>query len=409
MLFRLRQVLRLCLAPMLLLALAGTALWFAPQFPPRAAELLPLLPPIAICVGLLLSVLFNRSQFLFVLLGLLFAHAVQLGLLRLSSQGVMLASAWCALNFALFGLLKNRGAFSVHGLLRLGLLAAQAGLSAWALAHWAPQLEALRQWQWLPAAPLQGLWQPPQALLALVLGTFALMLGRLLFSPRHIEAGLLWALTAFALALAEPGRPLWSGLFVSASALILCVAVLLDSLNMAYRDELTGLPSRRALNQSLLNLGRTYTIAMLDVDHFKKFNDTHGHDVGDQVLKLVARKIGEVTGGGRGYRYGGEEFTVVFPGRTPSQARAHLEALRESIAEYEMVLRSAPRPKNDKHKPARKRRGSAPESGRNTVSVTISIGVASRSPERKLPEQVIKAADQALYRAKEKGRNCVSL
>ena len=58
---------------------------------------------------------------------------------------------------------------------------------------------------------------------------------------------------------------------------------------MAFRDELTGLPGRRALNERLQRLPRQYVLAMTDVDHFKKFNDTHGHDVGDEVLKLVAQ------------------------------------------------------------------------------------------------------------------------
>ena len=75
-------------------------------------------------------------------------------------------------------------------------------------------------------------------------------------------------------------------------------------------------------------MGRHYTLAMIDVDHFKKFNDTYGHDVGDLVLKMVAHQISQVNGGGKAYRYGGEEFTTVLyrrdsgsPGRCPSQYR----------------------------------------------------------------------------------------
>lgn len=409
MLFRFQQAARLSLVPLLLLLAAAAALWGLPHLPADARQLLPLLPYATIGIGLLLSLLFNRSQFTWVLLSLLAGHlALQAGQ-KPGNQLPSLVSAWVILNFALFGLLKNRGVFSVHGSLRVGLLALQGGASWYALQHLGPQIEQLRDWQWLATPALAHYWQPPQALLGLALGTLAALAIKLLFNPRQIEAGLMGALLAYGLALSQPSTPHWSLLFFSAAALILCVSILLDSFNMAYRDELTGLPSRRALNQSLLNLGRTYTIAMLDVDHFKKFNDTHGHDVGDQVLKLVARKIGEVTGGGKGFRYGGEEFTVLFPGKTPRQARAHLEALRESIAEYEMVLRSQPRPKQDQDKNARRQRGSAPAPRQNTVSVTISIGVAERGGDRKLPEQVIKAADEALYRAKKAGRNCVSV
>jgi len=104
-------------------------------------------------------------------------------------------------------------------------------------------------------------------------------------------------------------------LFSGAALLIMQLAVIQESHNMAFRDDLTGLPSRRALNEQLPGLGSRYAIAMVDVDHFKRFNDTYGHDVGDQVLKVVAARLMGVTGGGRPFRYGGEEFTVLFPGQ----------------------------------------------------------------------------------------------
>ena len=70
----------------------------------------------------------------------------------------------------------------------------------------------------------------------------------------------------------------------------------------------------------MAGLGPRYVLAMADVDHFKSFNDTHGHDTGDQVLKLVAARLAQVKGGGRAFRYGGEEFTVLFPDRTLDEA-----------------------------------------------------------------------------------------
>ena len=135
--------------------------------------------------------------------------------------------------------------------------------------------------------------------------------------------------------------------------------------DMAYRDELTGLPGRRALNERLKGLGKHYSIAMMDVDHFKKFNDVYGHDIGDEVLKMVAKHIGGITGGGTAYRYGGEEFCVVFPGRNIDYCKPFLEAVRGSIENYRMRVRDF------KHRPqeaktARERRGR--RSRRGTVS-----------------------------------------
>jgi diguanylate cyclase (GGDEF)-like protein len=195
---------------------------------------------------------------------------------------------------------------------------------------------------------------------------------------------------------------------VTSCSLMVALAIILDSHDMAYRDELTSLPSRRALNQALLNLGRNYTIAMLDIDHFKKFNDTHGHHTGDEVLKMVASKIARIGGGGKAFRYGGEEFTIVFANKSPQQAEAHLESLRKAIEDYRMLVRQDKRGSTKTAgRQARVRRGKN-DPGHKPLSATISIGYAPRVSDCKNPESVVKAADLALYRAKKQGRNCLS-
>jgi diguanylate cyclase (GGDEF)-like protein len=153
----------------------------------------------------------------------------------------------------------------------------------------------------------------------------------------------------------------------------------------------------------MARLGRNYVIAMTDVDHFKKFNDTYGHDVGDQVLRMVASQLRKVSGGGTAYRYGGEEFTVLYPGKSISECLPHLEALRRNIEEYRMRLRD----KQSRPEDAKRGRNQRGQSKSQHVSVAISIGVAERSDEHRDPQEVIKAADQALYKAKEAGRNRV--
>jgi PleD family two-component response regulator len=147
-----------------------------------------------------------------------------------------------------------------------------------------------------------------------------------------------------------------------------------------------------------------FTLAMIDIDRFKAFNDTWGHDVGDQVLKLVSARLQRVGGGGTAYRYGGEEFTIVFAGRRAISVMAHVESLRKSIASYKVILRESERP-----------RSSGPGKAmpvtsvtNRWISVTISVGVAERSARLDGPEAVLAAADQALYRAKTDGRNRVS-
>ncbi|BBH35838.1 diguanylate cyclase [Pseudomonas sp. St290] len=196
--------------------------------------------------------------------------------------------------------------------------------------------------------------------------------------------------------------PFTLNIMCSQVMLMIAAAVAHEAYQMAFRDELTGLPGRRALNERMQRLGRNYVLAMSDVDHFKKFNDTHGHDVGDQVLRLVASKLSKIGGGGRAYRYGGEEFALVFAGKTIDECMPHLEVIRQSIETYAIQLRNPDsRPQDDQQ--GRQRRSGA---GASSVSVTVSIGVAERV-EQRTPEEVLKSADQALYNAKGAGRNCV--
>ena len=190
-----------------------------------------------------------------------------------------------------------------------------------------------------------------------------------------------------------------------AASLLQVAGILRSTHAMAYRDELTGLLGRRALNEKLQGLGPRYSLAMLDVDHFKNFNDTYGHDVGDEVLKMVAARLARVGARGTAFRYGGEEFCIVFPRKGAEQCVQALETVRESVANYRMTLRDkGVRPL--KSKEGERRRGTmATKIKRGTVAVTISIGLAERGDDQFTPEEVIKAADKQLYRAKQAGRN----
>lgn len=165
-------------------------------------------------------------------------------------------------------------------------------------------------------------------------------------------------------------------------------------------DELTGLPGRRALNERMVQLGKNYTAAMLDIDFFKKFNDTYGHDVGDQVLRLVASRIGQVQGG-TAYRYGGEEFCILFPHTDINKAFESLEKVRISVENSSLTLRSNQRSKDDKKGRSQRGQGGKGQS----VSVTISGGVAVALTR----ECTLKSADKALYKAKDAGRNQICL
>ena len=294
----------------------------------------------------------------------------------------------------------ERGVLTPGGLVRAGVIALQAALVAGvALTSPATAVDWLTR-QLVPAATeqLTALAQP--ALLAFLVAGLGLIIN-LIARPGSAARGSLWALVASFLALHSSTNQSTATAYFAAAGLILAVGVIEATYFMAYRDGLTGLPARRALNTALGELGSRYCIAMVDVDRFKKFNDQHGHDVGDQVLRMVAKHLGDVSGGGKAYRYGGEEFAIIFPGKTRDDCLPHLEWVREAIADAEFTLRGRRRPRNKPKAPRI-------HSGRRTyLSVTVSIGVAERNGRNSTPEKVVKAADRALYRAKKAGRNRV--
>ena len=246
----------------------------------------------------------------------------------------------------------------------------------------------------------------PQPALFLFAAVSAGLLARALYKGGVLDGGLFGAVAVSALALHGAANGAVSSLLFTLAGVVLLTAVAQESYRLAFIDELTGLPGRRALMHDLTAMRGVYTAAMLDVDHFKKFNDTYGHDVGDQVLKMVAAQMMRVTGGGRAFRYGGEEFTVLFPRKGAEEAIPHLDKLRKAIAGASFKLRAQDRPKE---KPVATK-GKAPRKKaavKDSVSVTISIGVAQRG-EGQSPQDALKCADDALYRAKDGGRNQVS-
>jgi len=225
----------------------------------------------------------------------------------------------------------------------------------------------------------------------------------LAYAARHstFEGSLLWVTAASALALLAWKGPHTATLAFAAAQLVLLIGLVEDSYRLAYHDELTSLPGRRALEEALRTLDGKYAIAMVDVDHFKRFNDRHGHAAGDQALRMVAAELQKVSGGGKAYRYGGEEFAILFPGTTPTEASEPLEAVCTAIADRRFAIRSSNRPSK---KPDPPRKPSRPP---KLISVSVSIGFAGPSTRTSDSNAVLRAADRALYRAKNKGRNRV--
>lgn len=382
-------------------------------FTPWLPQINESLPYVVLGIGLLLGLGFHRSRLAFVVLILILAdrtlHYFGPGGIYYFSPGGVAFSAYgkdifqvtallLPINMALFYFVRERGVLNLLALFRLLFILAQP-LGVYYCLKENRELFQLLNLEMKNLPVFSSLDISPLALLVYGIILLAFLIGSLLFS-RPILRGFFWSLLCSGVALYAVHNGPGSTIYFSVAGLIIILSVIQTAYAMAYNDELTGLPARRALNTTLQSLGRNYTIAMLDIDFFKKFNDKYGHDIGDQVLCMVASHIRQVGGGGKPFRYGGEEFTVVFPGKSKSEARPYLESLRVAIADAKFMLRGSNRPKKTPKKRAR-------TNNAQTVSVTISIGAAEPARSLAKPDDVIKAADKALYRAKKKGRNCV--
>jgi diguanylate cyclase (GGDEF)-like protein len=352
-------------------------------------------------VGALMAALFHRSRVVVALLALGFLDGAFLG-----GEGFELFLPLGTVVVGLLGLLaltRDCGVRSRAGLLQLGVGAAVLALATILLRD-PVALAAFSEVRLLPGDVATRARVPDATLVkgavALLLGLFAVFRWR---GP--VEVAFVWSEVLVLAAIHPWASPSRAGLLLMAAGLVLAVSVLEQSYFMAYRDELTRLPARRALMRDLVEAGGVYTVAMVDVDHFKGFNDTYGHDVGDQVLQLVATRLA-ASGEGRAYRYGGEEFTLLFPGLTRDEALGPADRVRRAVEEATFSLRSWKRPR--KRPSAAKGQKRKKKQRPRTLSVTVSIGLADSSAGNGSPDVVLKQADRALYRAKEEGRNRVS-
>lgn len=165
----------------------------------------------------------------------------------------------------------------------------------------------------------------------------------------------------------------------------------LELRQQAQVDPLTGACNRRTGDELLrrtlrraVTEGRPYALLFVDIDHYKRVNDEHGHAVGDECLRRAARTIQAVLGPEDVLvRYGGEEFLVIAPGLAPDDSRALGERIREAVQKLRV------------------------QNGRGTVGFTVSIGIAGRLPGETEPQDITERADRALYEAKRSGRNRV--
>jgi GGDEF domain-containing protein len=384
-----------------ILAAAALLVWSGRSLPSSYSGLRSAGPYTLLVIAAGLSWWFNRGRSFVIALSILAGFAAYQGFHQKAVYTAL--TVLVPLNALLAMIRPERGAryrASYGWLLLLGaeallvLWIGAAGRSRFSGTAW---LSLLDQW-WLRSPPTPFVGRIAFA------AAFAAAVWRAWPEFKPVPVGNAGAIAALFVAAEWAAASGVYAVFMGACGVVLLAALLEESHQLAFRDQLTGLPGRRALEERLRSLDGGYAIAMVDVDHFKKFNDTHGHDIGDQVLKLVGGRLAQVGGGGTAYRYGGEEFSVLFPHTGIADAARALESIRDSIEKYHMAVRGPDRPKKGEEG-IRRRGEAAPD---KVLSVTVSIGVAAPDDAAATPHQVVKAADAALYRAKQAGRNRLS-
>lgn len=381
------------LMPLAVIAVFFAALYYRTEVPTGVWNILPLLFYVLCVVAVGISWHFNRSRFIFIVvpLAVLFWAMSTVGE-PYAAQLRMLASLVIPLHLLLFLFLKERGLFSLWGMLRLGFVVAEIAVAAYVVVKGKADLSGLMQLHVFDKA-LTG-WTP-LCDLSLLVGLSVVLLFLLLAFVHHLViyhtafAGIFFLMMA---GLHYGAQSAYAAAAYAGVVLLVFGVLLKESYRLAFYDELTGLPGRRALIEEMAKLGRKYSLAMVDIDHFKKFNDTYGHDTGDEVLKMVAAKLAGVGGGGKAYRYGGEEFTVLFPSKALGESYSQMDIIREKIAKTAFSIRGTKGKKAGKG---------------GTVTIHISSGIVEKSAGDKDPMAVMKRADNALYKAKKQGRNKV--
>ncbi len=353
----------------------------------------PLAAPLVNGLALLLALGFHRNRAVLILAVLTCAAAAVSGFIanEQAARGYDAARMFAPWLLLAIAAMPERGLLARRNLALMACVGIAIWLTVASPAHVWPSLQSALPLGMLP-------WSPGTVAATLTFIAAALCLVRWVLIGAPMEAGLGVVLAFAASALLPITHIDGARIAFALAGVAAMIAVLFASYRMAFVDALSRLPNRRALDESLARMSGTFAIAMIDIDHFKQFNDTHGHDAGDKVLQSVAQQIRH-TSGARAFRYGGEEFCMLFTGARARDAEKSCEEARKRVESTRVRIRSVP---------SKKRQGQAVrKADAADVHVTVSIGIASRDARSEAVGDVLKAADQALYRAKAKGRNRV--
>ncbi|MFA5428700.1 MAG: GGDEF domain-containing protein [Sulfurimonas sp.] len=371
--------------PFFISAVQGSMLFYEDKIPKIIFSIVPYLFYAISVLILWVSWHFNRNRFIFIILPLLLIYFgfVYLGGKR-ATDLFLYASMLYPLHLLLFLSLKERGLFSIWGILKIAFFVVEIAVILYLVIYPNADFIALLKMKLFVISfyPLEDISIIIAILVIFIMVALVLFNRYLLYNSSFLVIAVTFYMGFYFIKTSYAKE-----LSLLAIGVIIFILLIRESYRLAFYDELTSLPGRRALVEDMAKLGMKYSLAMIDIDHFKKFNDTYGHDTGDEVLKMVASKLAEVGGGGKAYRYGGEEFVLLFPSREVDESYKHTDILRETIAKSPFIVRNK---QNSK-----------------TIYINISSGIVQKNSQDKDPFAVMKRADNALYKAKKAGRNQV--
>jgi len=373
------------LIPLFISAVFSLMIFYNDKIPKLIFTLVPYLFYAISILVLWVSWHFNRNRFIFIMLPLVFIHIGFEHFSAVNASNLFLyTSVLYPLHLIIFLALKERGLFSIWGIFKIAFFVAEVALVLYLVYFPSETIHSYLNIKMFAFSsyPLQDVAVAIGIFVFFVLTSLVLFNRYLIYNSTFLVIALTFYTGFYFLKLPHANE-----LSLLAIGVIVFGLLIRESYRLAFYDELTALPGRRALVEDMAKLGMKYCLAMIDIDFFKKFNDTYGHDTGDEVLKMVASKLAQVSGGGKAYRYGGEEFVLLFPSKGIDDAYLHTDILRDTISKSPFSVRN--------------------KNSFKTIYINISAGVVQNTPKDKDPFAVMKRADNALYKAKEAGRNKV--
>jgi len=328
---------------------------------------------------------FNRNRFIFIIIPLILMQVgfKYFGVDKATSLYIFTSIVF-PLHLLIFLVLKERGLFSIWGIMKILFFFFEIAIVLYFIYFPHATIK-----EFIDIKIFASSMYPLKDISVVIGITVVFVLAMLVMFNRYLvyNSSFLIIAVSFYAGLYFLKTPHANEISLLVISVVIFALLIRESYRLAFYDELTELPGRRALVEDMAKLGMKYSFAMVDIDFFKKFNDTYGHDTGDDVLKMVATKLSEVTGGGKAYRYGGEEFVILFPSVERDQAYVHTDLVREIVSKSAFVVRN--------------------KKGSKKIFVNISAGLVQNSSKDKDPFATMKRADNALYKAKKAGRNQV--